>query len=182
MTRKKQKQEHNSSTILQSVFVMTASLCNVAFNICEKHEIQTLSPFSSERRGGWRASAPLSAAAAAALLCFTPSVYIKCHSHSHAPSITPNSKRLRPPAALPRRPDGRGSPSPRRVLHPRPFVFQNRRTFLPQKAQRYTTANHFIISNTLPLLRISQSDAFYYGNHRRCECRAAERRWPRLIV
>lgn len=134
MTRKKQKQEHNSSTILQSVSVMTASLRNVAFNICEKHEIQTLSPFSSERRGGWRASAPLSAAAAAALLCFTPSVYIKCHSHSSAPSITPNSKRLRPPAALPRRPDGRGSPSPRRVLHPRPFVFQNRRTFLPQKS------------------------------------------------
>lgn len=100
--------------------------------------------------------------------CFAPSVYIKCHSHSHAPSITPNSKRLRPPT----RPTRRGSPSPRRVLSPpsQPRVFQNRRTFLPQKTRRYTTANHFIISNTLqpqnPLC-----DAFYYGNRRRSECR-----------
>lgn len=79
---------------------MTAPLHNVAFNICQKGETHTFSSFSSERRGGWKASAPLSAAAAAARLGFAPSVYIKCHSHSHAPSITPNSQRLRPPTPL----------------------------------------------------------------------------------
>lgn len=86
-------------------------------------------------------------------------MYIKCHSHSHAPSITPNSKRLRLPARPPARPAGRpdeGVPHLAAFSFPRPLVFQNRRTFLPQKARRYTTANHFIISNTLQLLRISQ--------------------------